>query len=95
VAGSADIGDSSFHAHGYVEARSVHPSQRQRDRSLPIDLFLSDVARRPQARVPGTAVFMTGSAEGIPPALLHNLKHNKILHEQVILLTVATRAFRT
>ena len=66
-------------------------SRRLRERSLPIDLFLSDVARKPQARVPGTAVFMTGSSEGIPPALLHNLKHNKIIHEQVILLTVATK----
>jgi KUP system potassium uptake protein len=66
-------------------------AERLRARSLPIDLFLSDVARRPQSRVPGTAVFMTGSAEGIPPALLHNLKHNKTLHEQVILLTVMTR----
>jgi KUP system potassium uptake protein len=66
-------------------------SRRLRERSLPIDLFLSDVARRQQSRVPGTAVFMTGSSEGIPPALLHNLKHNKILHEQVILLTVATK----
>jgi KUP system potassium uptake protein len=66
-------------------------AERQRARSLPIDLFLSDVSRRPQSRVPGTAVFMTGSAEGIPPALLHNLKHNKTLHDQVILLTVQTR----
>jgi len=41
-------------------------------------------------RVPGTAVFMTGNPEGTPPALLHNLKHNKVLHEQVVLLTIAT-----
>jgi KUP system potassium uptake protein len=39
-------------------------------------------------RVPGTAVFMTSSANGVPHALLHNLKHNKVLHERVILLTV-------
>ncbi|MDY7225681.1 potassium transporter Kup [Hyalangium rubrum] len=39
-------------------------------------------------RVPGTAVFMTGSPLGTPPALLHNLKHNKVLHEQVVLLTI-------
>ncbi|WP_224361685.1 potassium transporter Kup [Hyalangium versicolor] len=39
-------------------------------------------------RVPGTAVFMTGNPEGSPPALLHNLKHNKVLHEQVVLLTI-------
>ncbi len=65
--------------------------ERQRQRSLPIDLFLSDVAKRGQKRVPGTAVFMTGTAEGIPPALLHNMKHNKVIHEQVVLLTVVTR----
>jgi KUP system potassium uptake protein len=65
--------------------------ERQRQRSLPIDLFLSDVAKQGQKRVPGTAVFMTGTAEGIPPALLHNMKHNKVIHEQVVLLTVVTR----
>ncbi|ADO75903.1 potassium transporter Kup [Stigmatella aurantiaca] len=42
----------------------------------------------PPLRVPGTAVFMTGNPEGTPPALLHNLKHNKVLHEQVVLLTI-------
>jgi KUP system potassium uptake protein len=39
-------------------------------------------------RVPGTAVFMTSSPDGVPHALLHNLKHNKVLHERVVLLTV-------
>ncbi|MGH2542357.1 MAG: potassium transporter Kup, partial [Ardenticatenaceae bacterium] len=43
------------------------------------------------ARVPGTAVFMYSDPEGTPPALLHNLKHNKVLHEQVILLSVQTQ----
>lgn len=66
-------------------------AERLRDKTMPIDLFLSDVSRRPQNRVGGTAVFMTGSSEGIPPALLHNLKHNKVIHEQVILLTVVTK----
>lgn len=59
--------------------------------SLPYDLFLDDVKVNPPLRVPGTAVFMSGSAEGTPVALLHNLKHNKVLHERVIILTVATR----
>jgi KUP system potassium uptake protein len=59
--------------------------------SLPYDLFLSDVKANPPLRVPGTAVFMSGSAEGTPVALLHNLKHNKVLHDRVIILTVATR----
>ncbi len=56
--------------------------------SLPIDLFLEDVARRKPYRVPGTAVFMTSTPDGAPLVLLHHLKHNKVLHEHVILLSV-------
>src|SRR3546814_13890533 len=41
-------------------------------------------------RVPGTAIFLNSRVEGVPPALLHNVKHNKILHERVIILTVRT-----
>ena len=58
--------------------------------ALPIDLFLADVARRKPARVSGTAVFMTSSNSGVPVVLLHHLKHNKVLHEQVILMSVMT-----
>jgi KUP system potassium uptake protein len=58
--------------------------------SLPIDLFLTDVARRKPPRVQGTAVFMTSSNNGVPVVLLHHLKHNKVLHEQVILMSVVT-----
>lgn len=54
---------------------------------LPVETFISSLTPRIQ-RVPGTAVFMTGTREGIPHALLHNLKHNKVLHERVVLLTV-------
>jgi KUP system potassium uptake protein len=54
---------------------------------IPVDTFVSSLTPRIQ-RVPGTAVFMTGAREGIPHALLHNLKHNKVLHERVVLLTV-------
>ena len=61
--------------------------------SLPLDLFLGDVARRKPARVPGTAVFMTSSAEGVPVVLLHHLKHNKVLHEQVILMSIITEDY--
>jgi KUP system potassium uptake protein len=59
--------------------------------TLPYEIFLDDVKANPPVRVPGTAVFMSGSAEGTPIALLHNLKHNKVLHERVIILTAATR----
>ncbi|HJQ20908.1 MAG TPA: potassium transporter Kup [Gemmatimonadaceae bacterium] len=58
--------------------------------SLPMDLFLSDVARKKPPRVPGTAVFMTSAAEGVPLVLLHHLKHNKVLHEQVVLMSIKT-----
>jgi KUP system potassium uptake protein len=61
--------------------------------SLPMDLFLEDVARRKPPRVPGTAVFMTSSAEGVPVVLLHHLKHNKVLHEQVVLMSIKTEEF--
>lgn len=56
--------------------------------SLPIDLFLDDVAKNKPVRVPGTAVFMTSDPEGAPLVLLHHLKHNKVLHQTVILLSV-------
>ena len=64
--------------------------ERMLEESLPMDLFLADVEHKPPVRVPGTAVFMTGNPTGVPPALLHNLKHNHILHERVVLLTVVT-----
>ena len=55
-----------------------------------MDLFLADVGRRQPPRVPGTAVFLTPDIGGAPPVLLHHLKHNKVLHEKVILMSVVT-----
>jgi KUP system potassium uptake protein len=60
-------------------------------RAHPIEDFLRDIAKHPPVRVPGTAVFMNGTAAGTPPALMHNLEHNKVLHERVVLLTVKTK----
>ena len=60
---------------------------RMSEASLPIEIFIKSAATS-ATRVPGTAVFMTSSAKGVPHALLHNLKHNKVLHERIILLTV-------
>ncbi|MEZ4407039.1 MAG: KUP/HAK/KT family potassium transporter [Polyangiales bacterium] len=54
-------------------------------------LFLDDVRSQKPTRVRGTAVFMTSNPEGAPPVLLHHFKHNKVLHKQVILLSVSTR----
>ena len=59
--------------------------------ALPLDLFLGDVGRRKPYRVAGTAVFMTSSNDGVPVVLLHHLKHNKVLHEQVLLMSVVTQ----
>jgi KUP system potassium uptake protein len=56
--------------------------------SISLKDLLEGFGAHPPVRVPGTAIFMTGNAEGTPPALLHNLKHNKVLHEQVVLLTI-------
>src|SRR3546814_12785783 len=60
---------------------------RLREASMPIKVFIQSAANA-ATRVPGTAVFMTSSADGVPHALLNNLKHNKVLHERVVLLTV-------
>jgi KUP system potassium uptake protein len=60
---------------------------RMSEASLPMEIFIKSAAGS-AARVPGTAVFMTSSGRGVPHALLHNLKHNKVLHERIILLTV-------
>jgi KUP system potassium uptake protein len=55
---------------------------------LPLEAFLADLERHPLGRVRGTAVFMTLSATGTPPTLLHHVKHNHMLHEHVVLLTI-------
>jgi KUP system potassium uptake protein len=57
---------------------------------IPLDAFLSELKSQNIRRVPGTAVYMSGNRFGTPLALLHNLKHNKVLHEEVVLLTVRT-----
>ncbi len=61
--------------------------QRMNEAAMPAKIFIKSAAAS-AARVPGTAVFMTTAADGIPHALLHNLKHNKVLHERILLLTV-------
>jgi KUP system potassium uptake protein len=55
---------------------------------LPIEVFLQDVAMTQPPRVPGTAVFLAGNADGVPAALTHNFKHNKMIHKRVVLLTI-------
>ncbi len=65
-------------------------AERITERAVPLARFLAEVAAHPPARVPGTAVFMTAQRIGTPPALAHNLRHNKVLHEEVVILTVTT-----
>ncbi len=58
------------------------------ENTLPLELFLQDVATRKPHRVPGVAVFLTSIPGGAPPVLLHHLKHNKVLHEKVLLMSI-------
>jgi KUP system potassium uptake protein len=60
---------------------------RMSEMGLPLEIFAKS-ARNSTARVPGTAIFMNSGAHGTPSALLHNIKHNKVLHERVVVLTV-------
>ncbi len=59
-----------------------------KNEAMALGPFIDAVGAHPPARVPGTALFLTPNPEGVPHAMLHNLKHNKVLHEKVILLTV-------
>jgi KUP system potassium uptake protein len=63
---------------------------RLRERAYPLDQFLKELPRTHPDRVHGSAIFMTGSGAGVPPTLLHNLRHNKVLHASNVLLTVVT-----
>ena len=60
------------------------------ENTLPLDLFLKDIAARKPHRVPGAAVFLTSVPGGAPPVLLHHLKHNKVLHQNVMLMSIVT-----
>jgi KUP system potassium uptake protein len=64
--------------------------QRIAESSLPLELFLADIETTKPYRVPGTAVFLTSTRRGTPTVLLHHFKHNKVLHKQVVILSIAT-----
>jgi len=64
-------------------------AEKYREQTLPLSLFVHEMKNKAPTRVSGTAVFMHGG-DATPPALLHNLKHNKVLHERVFLLKVET-----
>ncbi len=62
---------------------------RMSEEAMPVDLFLTSLSSN-ITRVSGTAVFLSATTQGVPHALLHNLKHNKVVHERVVFLTVIT-----
>ncbi|HTS93445.1 MAG TPA: potassium transporter Kup [Stellaceae bacterium] len=72
----------------WMRGRRLVVAARQRS-ALPLDLFLASI-RPDRPRAPGTAIFMTSDVTKVPGALLHNLKHNKFLHERVVLMSVQT-----
>ena len=74
---------STWHTGRQVVARRLGESE------IPLPVFFKSVAARPPVRVSGTGIFMTARPEGAPPILVHHLTHNKVLHEQVVLLTVS------
>jgi KUP system potassium uptake protein len=65
-------------------------AERLTARAIPLEDFIASVTALRPVRVPGTAVFMTAQPTGTPPALAHNLRYNKVLHQHVIVLTVST-----
>jgi KUP system potassium uptake protein len=66
-------------------------AKRMQEKTVALKMLLADLAAEPPLRVPGTAVFLYGATDGTPPALVHNLTHNKVLHERVVFLTMVTQ----
>jgi KUP system potassium uptake protein len=65
-----------------------HLANAMAEAVLPLDYFLEDLKRTQPHRVKGTAIFMASNPNGVPPILLHHFKHNQVLHDHVVLLTV-------
>ena len=64
--------------------------QRMETEGIPLKSFVGALAASPPTKVDGTAIFMTATAETVPHALLHNLKHNRVLHKRTVFLTIVT-----
>ncbi|MEO5694606.1 MAG: potassium transporter Kup [Usitatibacter sp.] len=64
--------------------------RRLSEQGIPLKPFLEGLSAHPPLKVQGTAIFMTAAADAVPHALLHNLKHNKVLHEKTVFLTIVT-----
>jgi len=65
-------------------------ARRLKEKTVPLDDFIDGVGKSNPTRVPGVAIFLTSNLHGTPPALAHNLKHNRVLHEKVIILMIKT-----
>jgi len=65
-------------------------AERRREETIPLSALLARIKPDNPIRIPGTSVFMTGNVQQVPASLLHNLKHNKTLHERVVLMSVKT-----
>ena len=63
-------------------------SERLGELAIPLGPFIEGLESHPPKRVPGTAIFLTTDRDAVPHALMHNLKHNKVLHERIVILTV-------
>jgi KUP system potassium uptake protein len=74
----------------WKKGRSILTKRIQEETAL-LEDFLEKVEEQKIARVPGTAVFMNGNASRTPPAFMHNLEHNKVMHEKILFVTVKTR----
>jgi KUP system potassium uptake protein len=67
-------------------------SERIEERTIPLQALLAELAATPPIRVPGTAIYLVRNAEMVPAAMLQNLRHNKVVHERVIVLSLLTDA---
>jgi len=77
-------------AHPDMAPRTNILMQKTRRSEVPLETLLASLEKKPPHVVPGTAVFLTSQPEFAPTALLHNLKHNKVLHEHNVILTIIT-----
>mgnify|MGYP003693720767 CR=1 FL=1 len=80
----------SAHRHAHLASGSADPRRQNATAGDPLDLLLKSLAKSKPPRVPGTAVFLTAAPESAPTALLHSLKHYKVLHESNVILTIVT-----
>ena len=90
AAGYRCPGDGDVYGDDDRKSERFRLLRRMHEHGNSLEAMISSLEKSPPVRVPGTAVYMSRALNVIPFALLHNLKHNKVLHERVILLTLRT-----